>query len=79
MSVVIIASRDLLGPTGQHPEGKLKADDEGELTYAVDRIDDKVEIQFGTHVKWLAMHPEQARQLAACLIDVADQIDKGEA
>lgn len=48
-----------LGATGQFPDGKISADDEGELTLAVSSLPDgSVRIDFGIPVKWLAMPRE---------------------
>lgn len=58
------------GPTGQFPEGKLTADDEGEIRYAVaaDRERQKVVIDFGAPVRWVGMTPDQADHLGRLLI-----------
>lgn len=65
-----------LGATGQHPEGKLNPDDEGEIAFAIgaDRENKKVLIDFGTPVKWIAMNPDQATQFAHILIEKAIEI-----
>jgi hypothetical protein len=67
---------DKLGPTGKFPQGKLLAQDEGELTFAVGEQDGNVSIHFGGQVTWLAMTPEQAVALAQVLIAKARQIAK---
>lgn len=63
----------LLGATGEFPEGKLNASDEGELRCAILHKDGQVGIQFGKPVAWFAMGPKLARQLADLLIHHADQ------
>ncbi len=53
-----------LGATGQHPQGKIAPDDEGELQLAVGVTNGKVVVDFGTSVKWIGLDPDQALQLA---------------
>lgn len=53
-----------LGATGQYPDGKLKADDEGEIKIGVTNHNGKVFIAFGKLVEWIGLEPEQARELA---------------
>lgn len=70
-----------LGPTGKFPKGKLNADDEGELRFAIaaDKERQKVLLDFGKSVKWIAMDPSLARDLAKQLIDkaeLAESLDK---
>lgn len=66
-----------LGPTGQFPDGTLGPDDEGELQFALghDKQRGNVVIQFNTPVSWLAFSPDEARQLAASLINHARALD----
>jgi hypothetical protein len=52
------------GATGKFPEGKLVPNDEGEVRLIVGHFRDKVIVDFGTPVKWFAMEPEQAIELA---------------
>jgi hypothetical protein len=37
-----------------------------------------VKIEFGASVAWLAMGPEQARNVAASLMYMADRIERGQ-
>lgn len=62
-----------LGGTGQHPAGKLTQLDHGELRLAITRKDDKVIINFGEPVAWIAFSPEQALDLANLLISRASR------
>lgn len=55
------------GATGQFPEGKIDASDEGEIKIGVAKIDGKVILNFGSPVKWVGFTPQQARQLAESL------------
>lgn len=57
-----------LGATGQFPNGKASAVDEGSVRFAVGERDNNVLIDFGTQVIWLAMPPEQAVAFAQLLI-----------
>lgn len=65
-----------LGATGQFPQGKLDATDEGELKLAVGIEDDKVVIAFGKPVAWFGMDWKQAMQLAFSLKAKAEQVRK---
>lgn len=62
------------GGTGQFPEGKLNADDEGELRFGVAHDQGQVIINFGTPVAWFTMSPTLARELARVLNQHADDI-----
>jgi hypothetical protein len=60
-----------LGATGRFPEGKLRADDEGELRAAIGTMKGQVVIDFGKPVSWLSLPPEQAKALALVLLKKA--------
>lgn len=64
-----------LGATRNFPRGKISADDEGGLRFAVRPWRGEVRIDFGTEVSWLAMPPGAARQLATVLLKVADEAE----
>ena len=66
-----------LGATGRFPYGKAGDDDEGELAMAiaVDHGDAIVRLQFGKPIGWLGLPSAHARNLAALLIEKADEID----
>jgi hypothetical protein len=54
-----------LGPTGEHPDGKIQEDDEGELQFACGTTKTgDVFLDFGVKVKWIAMEPAQAIEFA---------------
>lgn len=57
-----------LGPTGDHPRGKLNEHDEGGLVIAVGSEGDCVRIEFGSPIAWLALPPAQAMALAHSII-----------
>jgi len=70
-----------LGATGAYPYGKTDATDEGELRMALaaDPQNGIVRIEFGKPIAWLGLPSRQARELAAALIDKADDLDKRKA
>ncbi len=63
-----------IGPTRRFPGGKLTANDEGEIAFAVGILKRKVIINFGTPIASLGMSPKQAKQLAASLIEKANTV-----
>lgn len=65
-----------LGATGQHPDGKMTATDQGELKLAVSTMEGKVIMDFGTPVAWVGMRPEQARAMATALVTKAEEAEK---
>lgn len=60
-----------LGATGSFPEGKLDASDEGELRLAVSSSNGLVRIDFGKPTAWVAFPANQAKELAALLMQHA--------
>jgi len=69
--------RPSVGATGEHPEGRLTEDDEGEIQFAVaaDKAAGKVVIDFGKPVAWMGMNASQARDLGMLLFRGAGQVD----
>lgn len=65
--------REELGATGRFPDGKLNADDEGELHFAITRKGDQVILNFGKPVAWLAFPRATARRIATALLNAADE------
>jgi|GEM_PF-1990436 len=59
--------RGEIGPTGNFPQGKLTAKDEGEYKFMVATIKDKVVINFGRSIAWIAMNRNEALDLARIL------------
>ncbi|TWT63173.1 hypothetical protein [Rubinisphaera italica] len=55
------------------PEGRIGASDDGELAFAIGAHPEKelVCIDFGKPVTWTALSPQQAVELAQCLIKQA--------
>jgi hypothetical protein len=70
-----------LGATGQFPYGQADAHDEGELTMALaaDHAVGIVRIVFGKPIGWLGLPSGEARQLAAMLVEKADELDRRKA
>lgn len=64
-----------LGPTGEHPNGRLTPTDEGGIRFAVGARNGTVVLDFGKPVVWVGMPPSQARQLAEALVRHADAIE----
>ena len=67
-----------LGATGNFPRGQADPQDEGELKLALatDRANGIIRVVFGKPVAWLGLPSEEARQLAALLIEKADELDR---
>lgn len=66
------------GATGQFPEGKLVADDEGEVMIAVFEHEGNVIISFGDKpIKWLGLNPEEAKRMALMIMLKAQEIEGG--
>lgn len=61
-----------LGATGQFPNGKIDENDEGEIKIAIGSKSGTVFIEFGTSVRWIGFTPQQARQVAATIIEHAN-------
>lgn len=66
------------GSTGRFPRGHLDETDEGELVIGVatDKRTATVVVSFGARVAWVGMSPDQARALAAVLIQRAEEAEK---
>lgn len=64
-----------LGATGQFPDGKVNAEDEGELRFAVAHDRDLVQVNFGKPVAWFSLPPESAKHLATLLIKHAQECE----
>jgi hypothetical protein len=70
-----------IGATGRFPYGRAAEDDEGELQIAMaaDHGNAIVRLQFGKPIGWLGLPSVNARQLAALLIEKADELDRRKA
>lgn len=62
-----------LGATGKYPDGKLGPEDEGELALEVSCGPGIVKLDFGKKVRWIALPPEGAIELASLLASHAGQ------
>ena len=65
----------MIGPTGDFPQGKLRDDDNGALSFRVGILENKIVVQFGVPVEWIGLDAPLARALAAKLIEKADLIE----
>lgn len=68
-------TKPTVGATGRFPQGKLNANDEGELAMAITHKDGKVIIDFGKPTAWIGFDPQQAIQLASLLKMHASSIE----
>jgi len=66
--------KNMTGPTGRFPEGKLTDQDEGEVAFVVGNRDGKVVLEFAGPVHWIGMTGEQAQDLAELLLSKAAKI-----
>lgn len=57
-----------LGATGEFPDGKLGPEDEGELALEVSCGPGIVKLDFGKKVRWIALSPADAANLAMMII-----------
>lgn len=57
----------------QYPNGKLCDDDEGALEIAISEGPGIIKIDFGTNLRWIALQPEQAREIGTRLLQFAHQ------
>lgn len=65
-----------LGPTDQHPEGKLSPSDDGEIRIAVGVEKGKIVLHFGEPTMWIGMTPEQATEIAGLMIQKARALSR---
>ncbi len=61
----------LIGPTGDHPEGKMRPDDEGGIGVAVSREGDNVILTFGKPVNWIGLHKSQVVAVCSAMLNQA--------
>lgn len=65
-----------LGATGEYPHGSLGPDDQGELRAGLTVKEGKLVLVFGKEVSWLALTPEEAREMARLLVVRADEAER---
>jgi hypothetical protein len=65
-----------LGATGRYPEGKLREDDEGEITIGITVYEGKVIMDLGGDMGWVGFTPEQSRHIASTLQRRAKQAEQ---
>lgn len=64
----LLDTTGFVGATGLYPKGQMTKDDEGAIQFMVKSEGEKVVVDFGTQVHWLAMEPQQAAELASSLM-----------
>lgn len=69
-----VAGNPTFGATDQFPDGKISAEDEGELQFGIAHDQDNVLINFGKPVTWLGLPPNEARAFANLILHHAEQI-----
>jgi len=63
-----------LGPTGDHPRGKLTESDEGGLKLGVTIMDNTLVIAFGKPVEWIGLDKVTALTLAETIKRRAEEL-----
>jgi hypothetical protein len=71
-----VVKEDMVGATGEFPEGKLNSADEGALQFKIGHSNDHVILDFGTPVSWIGIDPVNAVALAQSLIEHARACSK---
>lgn len=59
--------------TGEYPNGRLNADDQGAVAVAIGHQNGAVTLQFPKNLNWIGFTPEQAIGIAETLIHHARQ------
>lgn len=62
-----------LGPTGDHPQGKIHPTDRGGLQLAIVAKDGKVIMAFGADISWVGFDPDHADTIADGLKEAAQR------
>jgi hypothetical protein len=67
-----------LGATGKFPQGKLDEHDDGGLNMAfvTDQRNGVVRVEFGKSLTWFALPAKEAREMAALLVEIANELDR---
>jgi hypothetical protein len=68
-----------IGPTGEHPHGKLRDDDKGGLNCAVSVVNGVVYLEFGTTLSWVAMSKDETLALIRTIIDALKRSEENHA
>lgn len=64
----------MTGPSGEFPRGKLKDDDQGELTIAIGVRERTLIIDFGPTMGWIGMDKKAALEFGSQIINRAMEI-----
>jgi hypothetical protein len=62
-----VLRENLLGETGEFPDGKLSEDDGGEIAMAIGTHGETIIIKFGKQVSWIGISVDAAVELIAVL------------
>ena len=66
---------DIVGPTGEFPDGKVSPDDSGELIMGIGIWRGMVRVEFGSSVSWLGLPSKQARRMAEIILSKVQEIE----
>ena len=69
MRAEVLQQLNVIGETGDYPNGKLDDTDEGALKLCVSNSPHLVRIDFGKAVSWIALPKAHAQQLAIMLLE----------
>lgn len=70
----LLTTTGFRGALGEFPEGKLTPSDQGAIQFAIGSKRNKVVLDFGKQVHWVAMTPQQATELASALLKHARKV-----
>lgn len=76
LKALMESAAEFRGALGDFPEGQLTKDDEGAIQFAIGSKGDKVVVDFGKQVHWLAMTPEQAADFASAILKRAREVGR---
>lgn len=78
MTRALLDTTKFVGAVGQHSQGKLTPQDEGDIQFRVGSENGKVVLDFGTPVHWVGMDAQQAADLASSLMKWARIVGRKE-
>jgi hypothetical protein len=74
--VWVMGADEVLGPTGDYPDGKLDESDDGALQMAITAEKGRVLVVFGKPIAWIGLEPKDAREMAVLLVKQAEVAEK---
>ncbi len=78
MTRALLDTTGFVGALGQHSQGKLTPQDEGDIQFRVGSENGKVVLDFGTPTAWVGMDAQQAADLASSLFKWARIVGRKE-